>query len=872
MRGYLRTPGLALALLFTIALGIGSTVAVQGFARGLTAHTYADPVIDGVVSVFGQDPQSGPGPISWDDYASIRRGDAGFAWLGAARMTQRTVRLNSQTQILSVAAVTPALARHFQLSVNHGLVISHRLWRRELHSERPAADARILVDGVPVRVDGVAAEWLEGVYRDQPVDLWMAMPEDGPPEAAHSSRNLWVLAGLAGNGPTSQAQTTLATQRGSRGGLELRAYTGQSPAAAEGDARIGLLLNSAATAVFFIACVNVASFLLGRATSRSQETSLRVALGASRGQLGQQLLSDSIVISATGGALGLLLAVWTQRMLPALLFEQDAEALVFAPDLLRIGAASATYVGVTIACGLLPVVATSHDRPWTVLRSEGSGPSRGMRGLRAGLAVAEMAICFLLVIATAFLFDGLQAALKTSVGRSLGQAVLATMEARPEAGLTYFRNAEAAALSTTGATQAAWAGRLPGSLPTWRSFRIEPRQLPLRDVTMDMVDFDPKSTRLFQSPPVAGRLFGYEDQTCPAAVVNEEAAALLSGQSTVGRVVEDPARRPVVVIGVVRRRRTQPARPTVYFLENGASNSDTRVPAQRFRAPEASPLATAELDANVVSRNYFDTMGFSLTNGRSFADGPGARGCRTGIVNQEAADRYFGGMAVGAALIDDSGRRTTITGVVRGPALGTYQRRVEPAIYFPMEQDCLPVMTLILGTRSASKTTVEEVRGKLDVVPGRGQAPLTVKTLDTHLAQTALAPQRVATTILGATAAIGLLLGALGLYGALSDAARQRRRELAIRIALGARRRHIVLLVLRDGARLAGAATLTAMGGSVLLLRFLGRISPSAGAPALWVWLSAPLLLCVAVGVASVLPARRSVSVDPLTVLRPDNE
>src|SRR5438132_8222002 len=144
--------------------------------------------------------------------------------------------------------------------------------------------------------------------------------------------------------------------------------------------------------------------------------------------------------------------------------------------------------------------------------------------------------------------------------------------------------------------------------------------------------------------------------------------------------------------------------------------------------------------------------------------------CRVGVVNQEAADLYFGGNPIGAAVIDGIGRRTEIVGVVRSSQLGTFQRRPEPAIYFPMAQDCLQSMTIILGTRNASDLILAELRRRLPLVPGRGPAPPVVKTLETHLNQTALAPLHVATAIIGASAITALLLSVLGLYSGLTDA------------------------------------------------------------------------------------------------------
>ena len=156
-------------------------------------------------------------------------------------------------------------------------------------------------------------------------------------------------------------------------------------------------------------------------------------------------------------------------------------------------------------------------------------------------------------------------------------------------------------------------------------------------------------------------------------------------------------------------------------------------------------------------------------------------------------------------------------------------------------------------------------------MPTRGPHPPVLKTLETYLSQTALSPLRIATLIIGASTATALALSILGLFGALSDAARQRRRELAVRIALGAQRRHVVGLVLRDGGRLACAGILAGTLGSLVLSRLLSRISPGHGLPALWVWLAAPLVLAGAVMIASVLPARRAMIVNPLIIMGDNN-
>jgi ABC-type lipoprotein release transport system permease subunit len=873
-RKFIRAPWLTLALLLTIAFGIGGNVSVYGFARGLSRPDSPLLSIDRVVSIFEQGAHREAGPLSYQKYLSLKRHLNAFEWIGAARVSRSRVMIGDQSAIVSVAAVTSKLAGALDLPMQQGVFISERLWQNEFGAKTDLGGERIRVNGIEARVNGVAPKRLEGLYRDRAVDIWMPFEEKTLKNADGSSRNIWVLARLRPDVSTAQAEDSVRASHGGSGEILVVRYTGMTPEMAEGLSRIGTLFGFAAGAVFFVACANVVSFLFGRAWARSRETSIRVALGASRGQLARELLWDSIVISIAGGAVGTLLAVWTARIVPALLFDQDAERLVFAPGLVSIVAASAVCAGATILCGLIPAFANANDRPEAVLRRESAGPSRMMGRVRVGLVAAQMTTCCVLVVSTAFLLDGLHAALQTSTGHRLGDAIVATVQAQPIAGARYFQQVQQATESMAGIRGVAWAGRLPGSQPMWQSFRIEPRHLPLRDITVDIAWFTAESLELFNLPPRAGRLFGFAEQTCRAAIVNEDAAAELFGANTVGRIIQDPAGLPVEIIGVVvsKVRSAKGSRPTIYY--NNADQTGPapdRIALTRFRAPIPAELASAELDTNVVSQSYFGAMGLSLITGQEFTGHRMPGECRIGVVNQEAADLYFGGNAVGAAVIDDRGVRTAIAGVVDSKPLETFQRHAEPEIYFPMLQDSLPRMTLIAGAREVKDPMLRDLRGRIESVPGRGPAPVIVRTLATHFAHTALAPLRITITIIGASAAMALLLSILGLFGALSAAARQRRRELAIRIALGAQRWRVIYQVLREGARLAFAGTLTGTLGSVALSRFLTRITRSNSSPDLWVWLVAPLVLALAVVIASVLPAGSALVAKPLTIMREDD-
>jgi predicted permease len=874
-RGFARTPGLTFALLLTIALGIGSNAAVHGFVRGLLVRDFPVAAVERVVSVFARDTQHAAGPMSYGDYLALKQRKDTFEWLGAVRESQGTIVRDDESTIVSLAAVTREIAVLFDLPVDEGVVISHRMWSTAFGGKPDIDGKPIRLDGVDGHVSGVAPEWLDGMYDGRPVDAWVPLREESLLEADRRSQMLWLVGRLRPAVSVDRAQTSLDASGIRSGDTVVAPYTGMTPEVSGGLTRVGTLLSLGAGVVFFVACANVASFLLGRAYARSHEASIRVALGARRAQLARQLLSDSVLISAAGGAAGVLLAVWTSNVVPALFFEQDAERLVFAPAVSSIVAAAAACFGITIACGLMPLVEIRDDRPASVLRRESAGPSTTMRRVRAALVVAQMACCSVLLISAGVLVQGLRTALQTSVAHRVGQPILATVQTSPDLGLRYFQDVERTAQSIGDVTSTAWTAPLPASRPVWQAFRVEPAGLPRRDVALEIVEFTPESLADVVLPPIAGRMFGARDtaHSCRVAVLNEVAADMLFDSQTVGRSLEARSGHPVEIVGVVRvKNETARSRepPTLYYYTTQKGVPFDGVSPAGFRVSTGEELASVVLDSHVVSPSYFDAMSFSTAAGRIFSDVPEPWRCRVAVINQDAAERYFGGQGVGAAIIDSAGRRTEIVGVVQEAPLRTFQRRAEPAIYFSMAEDFIPRMTLILGARQASDALIAEVRRRLEMVPGGAALPV-VRTLDAHLRQTALAPLRIATVLVGAFAAIALALGLLGVHGALADAARQQRREIAVRIALGAQGWRVIRQVMGEGGRLAAAGALAGIGGALLVMHLLARIVPIRDAPSTWVWWAGPVVLVGAVAMASVLPAWRASKIDPLTIARDAN-
>jgi ABC-type antimicrobial peptide transport system permease subunit len=874
-KAFARNPGLAAVLILTIAIGVGSNASVYGFIQGLTQPVSSASNADRIVSIFSQDRSREPGPLSRDQYQLIDHRVAAFDWIEAAQIQPHDIIIGDHSEIANIAAVMPNFAGVLNLHLGKGAVISHRLWEREFGEATNVTSRPIRIHGVDVSITGVAPPQLEGIYRDLSIDVWMPLQAATLQDADENERDLWVFARLHRAVSARQAEIAANSCCGKTDHVSVVPFTGTPPRIAKGLSRIAWLLTFAVGTLFFVACVNVGSLLLGRAFRRTGETSLRVAVGATRPNLIAELLSDSIVISLAGGVLGLLLAVWSEHVIPNLLFEQDAEQLVFAPSAVHIVIVSLLCISVILICGVIPIFTIAMDHPWAILQRESGWPSKTTQRLQAGMAVGQIAMCSVLVIFAALLIENFHRSLQTAAGNRLGDPVLATVQgpAQPALALDYFSKVEQKATRIPDVSSLAWTAQLPGNQPIWRSFRLQPAISQLRDVELNIDWFTADSLETFDTSPVAGRLFGVDDPRT-AAVINEKAAADLFGQESVGVVIEDRMGVPTEIIGIVKGRSTVSSNnqdPTIFYNYTnvpGPSSTPDRIMHAHFLAPAVLPPASVELNVNVVSPAYFKTMGLSLVAGHEPDPGQAPGQVRAGVVNQEAADLYFGGKPLGTGIIDDFGIRTDIIGVVSSPEFGTFQQRAEPTIYFPMGQDTPSRMTLILETSQGNDHLLTDLRRRIESVPGPHLAAV-VRRLSTQLAQTGLATLRIATVIVGVSASTSLFLSFFGLLRIQSDAERQHRREVALHVALGAQRWRIVLTVVARGGRFALVGTLIGTIASLVLLRIVAK-DTIVSSPPIWVWLIAPTLPTVAVMAAAVLPACRASTTAPLMIMRDD--
>jgi putative ABC transport system permease protein len=369
-------------------------------------------------------------------------------------------------------------------------------------------------------------------------------------------------------------------------------------------------------------------------------------------------------------------------------------------------------------------------------------------------------------------------------------------------------------------------------------------------------------------------MFGGEDTTatCRVVVITPPTAARLFEEDAVGRTMQDPSGGRVEIIGIVEpaARARENGEPDVYYYAGQEGVPFSHDVPVTFRVPVLPPVAMGTLDVKVVSSDYFGIMGLERVAGRLFTDGGEPGRCRVGVINERAAELYFGGAAAGGAVIDGAGRRTAILGVVREVPVRATQRRIEPTLYVPMSQLFLARMHMIVGAVEATPHLQETIRRRIAAVEGGKTDAVSVMALDERLRRTALSSERIAALLLTAASINAAIIGILGLHRMFADDVLLHRREIAVRSALGAPRWRLIQMVLTRAARLAGAGTVLGIVAAVLLARWM-RMAVGLETVAFgWFWISGPLALGVGALVASVLPAREILRVSPLTAMRTD--
>jgi predicted permease len=427
LRSLRSTPGFALVALLTLALGIGANTAIFSVVRGVLLSPLPFPDADRVITVWqsNQSENDLKSRVSEPDFLEWKAGTKRFSsiagyWYAPGGSTADLTG-NGAPEQLDGAYITPgffetlgataAMGRTIRpeeavTGNDHFIVLSDGLWRRRFGADRAIVGKALTLDGIPFTVLGVMPPAF--TYPADRLDFWTPLSIMGPDAIGRQrgSRFLDVIGRLAPGATIEQAHDEIAgiarltaeREPGARGWTDVTMTPVRD--AIVGDVRRPLLvLLGAVGFVLLITCVNIAGLLLARATSRQRELAVRSALGAGRGRIFRQLITESLVLALLGGALGVALAYAGSRALTSIGAGDLPRATAVRIDgpILLFALGVSTISGLLF--GLLPALRATSRNLQGVLRagSRGSVGNAGQK-LRSALVVAEVALAVILVV------------------------------------------------------------------------------------------------------------------------------------------------------------------------------------------------------------------------------------------------------------------------------------------------------------------------------------------------------------------------------------------------------------------------------------------------------------------------------------------
>ena len=796
LRALAGAPGFTVAAVLALALGIGATTAIFSVVDAVLLRPlpYRDPARLAVLLHRGRNPVAPANFLDWkrdaSSFESMGAADFWQANLTGVDRPERVQGLHVTANLLPMLGVPPLIGRLFGPEEDapgreHTVVLGYRLWQRRFGGDPSVLGRTVTLDGEAHTVVGVMPRGFEfPPFWARGAEMWAAISL-ADRAANRTAQSLRVFGRLSPGTSLPQARAEIATLTGR---LE-QAYPGTNrdvrvlslDDVVVGDVRAALLVLLGAVAlVLLISCANVAHMLLARAAARHKEVALRVALGASRGRMIRQLLTESVLLASIGGAAGVTLAAAATRAVvafgPADIPRLDATELDLGVLVFAVGVSFLTG----IAFGLAPTVqASAPDLNRGLRESErGSTAGAGRHRLRRLLMASEVSLALVLLVGAGLMIRTFVALRGVDPGF------------RPDHLLT-------AVVSVTGSTAAAPGRRLAFYRDVLEQVRAMPGVV---------------SAGAINHLPLAGDVWGV-----PFAVEG----------------------RP---------------RPAV-----GES------PHATFRA---------------VLPGYFETMGLPLVRGRDFNDRDALGAPGSVVVNEWMARRHWPGEdPIGRRItfddLDKNPHWFTVTGVARDAARSDWAAPPEEEVYLPLlqsqrylesPQPQYTYLTVVARTRSDPAAMVAALREAVRSAD-RGVTLSEVQTMDEVVARATASP-RFYLLLLGTFAAAALALAAVGIYGVMSYSVARRTNEIGIRMALGARSGDVLRLVMREAVGVVAIGGGIGLGVAWLLTRLMGGLLYGVGAadPATFAGVGA--VLTVVALLATYVPARRAVSVDPLKALR----
>jgi predicted permease len=605
VRVFLKSKGFTVAAVVAVAVGIGANTTVFSFVNAILLR----PVVgvsepSRLVEVYTSDFSSSLyGATSYPDYKDFRDQTDAFAGLAAFQETvanfaaagdevpERSRGVYVTGNYFDVLGVKPAAGRLFtpqddeRAGAHPLVVISHDLWRRRFGASAAVVGSSVSLDARPYTVVGVAAQSYRGMRLGEGApDFWIPMAQ--MPDRSlisRGSRGLDVVGrlkeGATPEGAQSQLQSVAARLAAAypdtnRGTLErpneARPITVVPAALVGPGARKSLravsgLLLAVVGLVLLIACANVANLLLARASTRRREIAIRLALGASRARLMRQLITESVVLSLAGGAVGLVISLWTADLLPGFFPAEETALLDLSVDARVLAFTLGVSLLTGFVFGLAPAIHSSRPDLVTALKDDSGGALAGLRrfGLRNALVIAQIALSLVLLVGAGLFLRSLRNAVNFDPGFDANNLLLASLEMRgreltKEQGAQLYTRLQEGVSNLPGVRAASFTRVTPISGGGQRRGTTiegyQPRPKEDTEINTNVVGLN-----FFQTigiPVLAGRDFDARDtpKSQPVVIVNEEfARRYYNGQSALGKRVRTDSEGPFAeIVGVAR--------------------------------------------------------------------------------------------------------------------------------------------------------------------------------------------------------------------------------------------------------------------------------------------------------------------------------
>ena len=799
LRTLRQKPGFAAVALMTLALGSGATTVMFTVINGVLLKPLPYPDADRLVVLQEQTDFSTQFGNLWGytypNYLDCKR-EVRSLDMAASRFITGTlsdpgaaeniVGREISHNFLSTIGVTLFRGRMFlpeedRIGGPPVAIISYGLWQRRFGGNPAAIGMHLTFEAKTYTIIGITPadfRWADTVQ-----DILTPVGQDDSPNMqSRQVHRIRVVARLKPGATLGQAQAQLAVIGRQLAAQYPKSNKGRTFIADPlrpdvGDARSTLwLLLAAVGLVLLIACVNVASLLLARAVSRERELAMRVALGAGRGRLARQCLTESGVLAIGGGLLGVLIAVFSIR--PFVLFWPGglprAESVHLDWHVLLFATALSLISGLLF--GLAPALRAPLRDLEQTLRAGARTVTGSSRRLHAAFVISEIGLAVVLLVCAGML------------GRTL----------------LHF-----AALDTG---------------------------INVRNVLTARANLSP-------------------------------------------RTLENPARTRAAWQDVLERARRVPGVESIAMVDTipmrEGNNPIGYGTTANLPPDDKQPLTLA----NSVSPDYLKVMGLTLRKGRFFNDQDhlGSEGVVV-IDDVMAQEAFHGEEPLGKHLwIGMGSDPVRVVGVVRhvrywGPASDD-QSRFRAQLYYPFAQvpdQYVPrwsqLMSIAARTSVDPLTVVEPLR-RVFAGANNDQVIFEVNTME-QLARSNIARQRFLMLLFGIFASLALVLACIGIYGVLAYLSSQRVPEMGVRMALGAKARDVMWLVLRQSLALLGVGIAVGAAGAVgagsALMKLVEGMQPS-GPGTFTLTIS---VLVMAALFASYFPARRASRVDPVKALR----